>query len=162
MSSAGDGGDGVAADEVVLEITDASSPSTTSTPPPPPIPVSALDGPLPSPTVAVRADRSRLIESSSYFRALLGGSFRSAPSASEPLALSIRPISRASELDSSGGRSESGSGYVHISCNLDAAVQVLRYLFEPPAITHENFLQLLEVCSVDLPVLNSPCLGIFL
>ncbi|XP_047059594.1 BTB/POZ domain-containing protein FBL11-like [Lolium rigidum] len=115
MSSAGDGGDGVAADEVVLEITDASSHSTTSTPPPPPIPVSALDGPLPSPTVAVRADRSRLIESSSYFSALLGGSF-----------------------------SESGSGYVQISCNLDAAVQVLRYLFEPPAITHENFLPLLE------------------
>ncbi|KAM0828889.1 hypothetical protein ACQ4PT_067246 [Festuca glaucescens] len=115
MSSTGDGGDGVAADEVVLEITDSSSLSSTSTPPPPPIPISALDGPLPSPTVAVRADRSRLIESSSYFRILLGGSF-----------------------------SESGSGYVQISCNLEATVQVLRYLFEPPAITHENFLPLLE------------------
>ncbi|KAM0854319.1 hypothetical protein ACQ4PT_050505 [Festuca glaucescens] len=115
MSSAGDGGDGVAADEVVLEITDSSSLSSTSTPPPPPIPISALDGPLPSPSVAVRADRSRLIESSSYFRILLGGSF-----------------------------SESGSGYVQISCNLEATVQVLRYLFEPPAITHENFLPLLE------------------
>ncbi|KAM0849488.1 hypothetical protein ACQ4PT_053708 [Festuca glaucescens] len=144
MSSGGDGGDGVAADEVVLEITDSSSLSTTSTPPPPPIPISALDGPLPSPTVAVRADRSRLIESSSYFRALLGGSFRSAPSASEPRELRIRPISRGSELDSSGGCSESGSGYVQISCNLEATVQVLRYLFEPPAITHENFLPLLE------------------
>uniref|UniRef100_A0A453GVF9 BACK domain-containing protein n=2 Tax=Aegilops tauschii subsp. strangulata TaxID=200361 RepID=A0A453GVF9_AEGTS len=68
--------------------------------------------------LAVRADRSRLIESSSYFRALLGGSF-----------------------------SESGSGYVRISCDLAAAVQVLRYLFEPPAsfaISHHNFLPLLE------------------
>jgi hypothetical protein len=93
MSSAGDGGDGVAADEVVLEITDSSSHSTTSTPPPPPIPVSALAAPLPSPTVAVRADRSRLIESSSYFRALLGGSFRSVPSNFEPRGLRFYPIS---------------------------------------------------------------------
>jgi hypothetical protein len=102
MSFAGDGEDGIAADEVdleitdevVLEITDASALSTTSTPPPPPIPVSALAGPLSSPTVAVRADRSSLIESSSYFRALLGGSFRSASilglSTSE---LTNRPIS---------------------------------------------------------------------
>jgi hypothetical protein len=39
---------------------------------------------------------------------------------------------------------------VQISCNLEAAVEVLRYLFQPPAsqvITHENFLPLLEVCS---------------
>ncbi|XP_020146507.1 BTB/POZ domain-containing protein FBL11 isoform X4 [Aegilops tauschii subsp. strangulata] len=120
MSSAGDGedGGGAAADTVVLEITDAAA-SPSSAPPPPPIPVSALAAPLPSPTVlAVRADRSRLIESSSYFRALLGGSF-----------------------------SESGSGYVRISCDLAAAVQVLRYLFEPPAsfaISHHNFLPLLE------------------
>ncbi|KAF7026412.1 hypothetical protein CFC21_038519 [Triticum aestivum] len=121
MSAAGDGEDGAAAaaaDTVVLEITDAAA-SPSSAPPPPPIPVSALAGPLPSPTVlAVRADRSRLIESSSYFRALLGGSF-----------------------------SESGSGYVRISCDLGAAVQVLRYLFEPPgsfAISHHNFLPLLE------------------
>ncbi|XP_037416147.1 BTB/POZ domain-containing protein FBL11-like isoform X1 [Triticum dicoccoides] len=120
MSAAGDGedGGGAAADTVVLEITDAAA-SPSSTPPPTPIPVSALAGPLPSPTVvAVRADRGRLIESSSYFRALLGGSF-----------------------------SESGSGYVRISCDLAAAVQVLRYLFEPPAsfaISHHNFLQLLE------------------
>ena len=85
MSTAGDGEDGVAADEVVLEITDASTLSTPSTPPPPPIPASSLAGPLPSPTVAVRAGRSRLIQSSSYFRALLGGSFRSEPT----LALSI-------------------------------------------------------------------------
>ncbi|KAF7040707.1 hypothetical protein CFC21_050592 [Triticum aestivum] len=120
MSSAGDGedGGGAAADTMVLEITDAAA-SPSSAPPPPPIPVSALAAPLPSPTVlAVRADRSRLIESSSYFRALLGGSF-----------------------------SESGSGYVRISCDLAAAVQVLRYLFEPPAsfaISHHNFLPLLE------------------
>ncbi|XP_048566466.1 BTB/POZ domain-containing protein FBL11-like isoform X2 [Triticum urartu] len=123
MSAAGDGEDGAAAaaaaaGTVVLEITDAAA-SPSSTPPPPPIPVSALAGPLPSPTVlAVRADRSRLIESSSYFRALLGGSF-----------------------------SESGSGYVRISCDLAAAVQVLRYLFDPPAsftISHDNFLPLLE------------------
>ncbi|CAM0885363.1 unnamed protein product [Alopecurus aequalis] len=145
MSSAGDGS--VAGDEVVLEITDASSLSSLATPPPHPIPVSALAGPLPSPTVAVRADRSRLMESSSYFRALLGGSFRSAPSSSETPALTIRPISPASELDFSGRCSESGRGYVRISSNLHAAVQVLRYLFEPPAsqaITHENFLPLLE------------------
>ncbi|VAH86150.1 unnamed protein product [Triticum turgidum subsp. durum] len=120
MSAAGDGEDGaaVAAGTVVLEITDAAA-SPSSAPPPPPIPVSALDAPLPSPTVvAVRADRSRLIDSSSYFRALLGGSF-----------------------------SESGSGYVRISCDLAAAVQVLRYLFDPPAsfaISHHNFLPLLE------------------
>jgi hypothetical protein len=39
---------------------------------------------------------------------------------------------------------------VQICCNLDAAVEVLRYIFDPPAtiaITHENFLPLLEVCS---------------
>jgi hypothetical protein len=94
MSLACVGEDGIAADEVVLEITDASALSTTSTPPPPPVPVSALAGPLSSPTVAVRADRSRLVESSSYFRALLGGSFRSASilglSTSE---LTNRPIS---------------------------------------------------------------------
>ncbi|XP_044352338.1 BTB/POZ domain-containing protein FBL11 isoform X2 [Triticum aestivum] len=120
MSAAGDGEDGAAAaaGTVVLEITDAAA-SPFSAPPPPPIPVSALDAPLPSPTVvAVRVDRSRLIDSSSYFRALLGGSF-----------------------------SESGSGYVRISCDLAAAVQVLRYLFDPPAsfaISHHNFLPLLE------------------
>ncbi|XP_037416148.1 BTB/POZ domain-containing protein FBL11-like isoform X2 [Triticum dicoccoides] len=128
MSAAGDGedGGGAAADTVVLEITDAAA-SPSSTPPPTPIPVSALAGPLPSPTVvAVRADRGRLIESSSYFRALLGGSF-----------------------------SESGSGYVRISCDLAAAVQVLRYLFEPPAsfaISHHNFLQLLENTASQLAV----------
>jgi hypothetical protein len=94
MSLACDGEDGIAADEVVLEITDASALSTTSTPPPTPIPVSVLAGPLSSPTVAVRADRSRLIESSSYFRALLGGSFRSASILGlQTLELAARPIS---------------------------------------------------------------------
>ncbi|EMS61585.1 hypothetical protein TRIUR3_08581 [Triticum urartu] len=129
MSAAGDGEDGAAAaaaDTLVLEITEAAA-SPSSAPPPLPIPVSALAAPLPSATVlAVRADRSRLVESSSYFRALLGGSFRSGNS--QPPA-------------------ESGSGYVRISCDLAAAVQVLRYLFEPPGsfpISHHNFLPLLE------------------
>ncbi|CAD6234583.1 unnamed protein product [Miscanthus lutarioriparius] len=61
---------------------------------------------------------NRLIESSSYFRALLGGSF-----------------------------SESGREHVNVGCDLEAAVQVLRYLFEPSEsfnITHNNFLPLLE------------------
>ncbi|CAL4971944.1 unnamed protein product [Urochloa decumbens] len=113
------GGDGedaaVAGDPVVLEITD-----TSSSPRPPPVSVSDLSRlhPLPSPTVTVRADRRRLIESSSYFRALLGGSF-----------------------------SESGREHVQVGCNLEAAVQVLRYLFQPSesfTITHHNFLPLLE------------------
>ncbi|TKW19054.1 hypothetical protein SEVIR_5G472800v4 [Setaria viridis] len=124
MSFAGDGEDAaVAGDPVVLEITDTSS-SAESVPPssPRPLPVAVSDlsrfDTLPSPTVAVRADRHRLIESSSYFRALLGGSF-----------------------------SESGREYVQLGCNLEAAVQVLRYLFEPSescTITHGNFLLLLE------------------
>ncbi|KAF8642194.1 hypothetical protein HU200_067457 [Digitaria exilis] len=121
MSFPGDGED--AGDPVVLEITDASSAAAAdapSSPLPPPVSVSDLArfDPLPSPTVAVRADRHRLIESSSYFRALLGGSF-----------------------------SESGREYVQLGCNLEAAVQVLRYLFEPSesfTITHDNFLLLLE------------------
>ncbi|XP_021312712.1 BTB/POZ domain-containing protein FBL11 isoform X2 [Sorghum bicolor] len=112
-----------AGDAVVLEITDTSSVSAARAPSSPhPLPVSISDlacfDPLPSPTVAVRVDRHRLIESSSYFRALLGGSF-----------------------------SESGREHVHVSCNLEAAVQVLRYLFEPSEsfnITHDNFLPLLE------------------
>ncbi|GJN16615.1 hypothetical protein PR202_gb03619 [Eleusine coracana subsp. coracana] len=58
----------VAAGDVVLEITDASASTTggdvpSSSPPPPPPPVSVSDlaslGPLPSPTLAVRADRHR-------------------------------------------------------------------------------------------------------
>jgi hypothetical protein len=53
-----------AAGAVVLEITDASSSTVgdvPSSPPPPPVPVSDLArlDPLPSPTVAVRADRQR-------------------------------------------------------------------------------------------------------
>ncbi|OEL14832.1 BTB/POZ domain-containing protein FBL11 [Dichanthelium oligosanthes] len=126
MSFPGDGEDAaVAGDPVVLEITDTSSAVPTgapSSPRLPPVSVSDLAGfdPLPSPTVAVRADRHRqaLIESSSYFRALLGGSF-----------------------------SESGREHVQVGCNLEAAVQVLRYLFEPSesfTITHHNFLLLLE------------------
>ncbi|CAO2181615.1 unnamed protein product [Urochloa humidicola] len=121
MSFPADGED--AGDPVVLQITDTSSSAESgspSSPPPPPVAVSDLSrfDPLPSPTVAVRADRRRLIESSSYFRALLGGSF-----------------------------SESGREYVQVACNLEAAVQVLRYLFEPSegfTITHDNFLPLLE------------------
>ncbi|ONM34240.1 BTB/POZ domain-containing protein FBL11 isoform X2 [Zea mays] len=114
------------ADALVLEITDTSSSATAaaarapSSPSPPPLSISDLArfDPLPSPTVAVRVDRHRLIESSSYFRALLGGSF-----------------------------SESGREHVRVGCNLEAAVQVLRYLFEPSEsfnITHNNFLPLLE------------------
>ncbi|KAJ1287252.1 hypothetical protein BS78_03G416700 [Paspalum vaginatum] len=106
-------------DAVVLEITDTSSSPAARTPS---APVSISDlarlDPLPSPTVLVRVDRQRLIESSSYFRALLGGSF-----------------------------SESGRDYVQVGCNLEAAVQVLRYLFQPSqsfTITHDNFLALLE------------------
>ncbi|KAL6853979.1 hypothetical protein ACP4OV_020008 [Aristida adscensionis] len=125
MAFAAGDGDGDA-DAVVLEITDTSfpaaeaAPSSPRPPPPPAVSVSDLAGldPLPSPTVAVRVDRRRLIESSSYFRALLGGSF-----------------------------SESGREHVQVGCNLEAAVQVLRYLFEPPGrftITQENFLPLLE------------------
>ncbi|KAG2603532.1 hypothetical protein PVAP13_5KG777000 [Panicum virgatum] len=121
MAFAGDGED--AGDPVVLEITDTSSAAASgapSLPCPAPVCVSYLArfDPLPSPTVAVRADRHRLIESSSYFRALLGGSF-----------------------------SESGRAYVQVGCNLEAAVQVLRYLFEPSesfTITPDNFLPLLE------------------
>ncbi|KAK3163119.1 hypothetical protein QOZ80_1BG0097920 [Eleusine coracana subsp. coracana] len=117
----------VAAGDVVLEITDASASTTggdvpSSSPPPPPPPVSVSDlaslGPLPSPTLAVRADRHRLIDSSSYFRALLGGSF-----------------------------SEWGRQHVQVCCNLEAAVQVLCYLFDPSGsflITHDNFIPLLE------------------
>ncbi|KAL6616789.1 hypothetical protein ACP70R_039059 [Stipagrostis hirtigluma subsp. patula] len=112
-----------AADAVVLEITDTSfsaAEGAPSSPPPPVVSVADLASldPLPSPTIAVRADRHRLIESSSYFRALLGGSF-----------------------------SESGRDHVRVGCNLEAAVLVLRYLFEPPesfTITQENFLPLLE------------------
>jgi len=121
MAFAGDGED--AGDPVVLEITDTSSAAPSGAPSlPRPAPVCVSDlarfDPLPSPTVAVRADRHRLIESSSYFRALLGGSF-----------------------------SESGRPYVQVGCNLEAAVQVLRYLFEPSesfTITPDNFLPLLE------------------
>lgn len=46
------------------------------------------------------------------------------------------------------GCSESGREYVQLGCNLEAAVQVLRYLFEPSesfTIAHDNFLLLLEV-----------------
>jgi hypothetical protein len=84
MAFAGDGEDAaVAGDPVVLEITDTSSAAASgalSLPRPAPVCVSDLArfDPLPSPTVAVRADRHRLIGTSSYFRALLGGSFRSA------------------------------------------------------------------------------------
>lgn len=123
MAFAADGEDAAAAYEVVLEITDtsfSSSEGAPSSPRPSPVSVSDLASldPLPSPTVAVRADRHRLIESSSYFRALLGGSF-----------------------------SESGREHVQVGCNLEVAIQVLRYLFEPPesfTITHDNFLPLLE------------------
>jgi hypothetical protein len=50
-----------AAGAVVLEITDASSSTAGDVPSPPPVPVSDLArlDPLPSPTVAVRADRQR-------------------------------------------------------------------------------------------------------
>lgn len=65
MSFAGDGEDAaVAGDPVVLEITDTSS-SAESVPPssPRPLPVAVSDlsrfDTLPSPTVAVRADRHR-------------------------------------------------------------------------------------------------------
>ncbi|PUZ52828.1 hypothetical protein GQ55_5G004800 [Panicum hallii var. hallii] len=124
MAFAGDGEDAaVAGDPVVLEITDTSSAAASGAPSlPRPAPVCVSDlarfDPLPSPTVAVRADRHRLIGTSSYFRALLGGSF-----------------------------SESGRAYVQVGCNLEAAVQVLRYLFEPSesfTITPDNFLPLLE------------------
>jgi hypothetical protein len=110
-----------AGDAVLLEITDASFIAGEADPsPPPPVSVDDLAGldPLPYPTIWVRADRTRLIESSSYFRALLGGSF-----------------------------SESGRAHVQISCNLEAAVQVLIYLFEPSGsltITHHTFLPLME------------------
>uniref|UniRef100_A0A0D3EZ53 BACK domain-containing protein n=1 Tax=Oryza barthii TaxID=65489 RepID=A0A0D3EZ53_9ORYZ len=128
-----------AGDAVLLEITDASFIAGEADPsPPPPVSVDDLAGldPLPYPTISVRADRTRqalaapsspdspaneplvLIESSSYFRALLGGSF-----------------------------SESGRAHVQISCNLEAAVQVLVYLFEPSGsltITHHTFLPLME------------------
>lgn len=94
----------------------------------------------------------RLIESSSYFRALLGGSFRSAK-AHTPLHHFSSLV--ASEHNTSWTRflyrcSESGRERVQLRCNLEAAVQVLRYLFEPSesfTITHGNFLQLLEVCT---------------
>lgn len=126
MAFPGDGEDAAATsagDGVVLEITDTSSSAAARDPSSPrPLPVSISDlarfDPLPSPTVAVRVDRHRLIESSSYFRALLGGSF-----------------------------SESGREHVNVGCDLEAAVQVLRYLFEPSEsfnITHNNFLPLLE------------------
>ncbi|CAO1941077.1 unnamed protein product [Urochloa humidicola] len=123
MSFPGGDGEDAGDDPVVLEITDTSSSAASgapSSPRAPPLAVCDLlrFDPLPSPTVAVRADRRRLIESSSYFRALLGGSF-----------------------------SESGREYVQVGCNLEAAIQVLRYLFEPSdsfIITHHNFLPLLE------------------
>ncbi|WVZ67277.1 hypothetical protein U9M48_016380 [Paspalum notatum var. saurae] len=106
MAFPGDG-EHAAADAVVLEITDTSSSPYARTPS---APVSISD--------LARLDPLPLIESSSYFRALLGGSF-----------------------------SESGRDYVQVGCNLEAAVQVLRYLFQPSdsfTITHDNFLALLE------------------
>lgn len=51
-------------------------------------------------------------------------------------------------MDAVSGCSESGREHVHVGCNLEAAVQVLGYLFEPSEsfnITHNNFLPLLEV-----------------
>ena len=48
--------------------------------------------------------------------------------------------------------SESGREHVNVGCDLEAAVQVLRYLFEPSEsfnITHNNFLLLLEVPSPE-------------
>uniref|UniRef100_A0A0D9VAS6 BACK domain-containing protein n=2 Tax=Leersia perrieri TaxID=77586 RepID=A0A0D9VAS6_9ORYZ len=108
MHGGGSGGDD-AGDEIVLEITDTTfAAGEADASPPPPVSVSDLAGLDPLP----------LIESSSYFRALLGGSF-----------------------------SESGRTHVQISCNLEAAVQVLLYLFEPSgsfSITHHSFLPLME------------------
>ncbi|GJM91777.1 hypothetical protein PR202_ga08187 [Eleusine coracana subsp. coracana] len=101
-----------------------------SSSPPPPVSDLASLAPLP------------LIENSSYFRALL------AAASGQPSPPSFIRVISSEYLTASMGRcSESGREHVQVCCNLEAAVQVLRYLFDPSGsftITHHNFIPLLE------------------
>ncbi|KAF0893759.1 hypothetical protein E2562_029655 [Oryza meyeriana var. granulata] len=137
------GGEDDAADAVVLEITDTSfTAGDAESPPPPPVSVYDLAGldPLPFPTISVRADRTR--QALAAFSRLSSDPYAQRDACSNPAPRDSHQANRELLLLPRPTRRQ-----LQISCNLEAAVQVLLYLFEPSAsftITRQTFLPLME------------------